>query len=140
MSNKNSHVTVPAEQIQTLNCPSCHATLHYYTVAKQFPHLYCTHCHNAYVELAAQAICRKVHTDGGAEKIMSRLQSSAPLCECGGMFLFNVGVHCVHCGEMLPLPLPPKGKLRLWYDQLVIFHDTTVYYDKGKKVSYRLTA
>lgn len=138
MRNKHSAVTVPNEQCKTLDCPSCHATLHYYTVPKQFPHLYCTDCHNAYVDERSQKKCLAVRTDGGAAKMMSSIQSIAPLCSCGGMFLFNVGVHCSYCGEILPLPLPLKPKYRLRYDQLVVFNEATVLYNNDKQITYHL--
>lgn len=130
---------IPTTAVHTLSCPSCQAKLSYTNVTKQYPHLYCTHCHNVYVEQRSQAECRKIWTNWSAEKLMSTIQSRAPLCSCGGMFLFNASVHCVYCGEMLPLPEPTAPKRRLVYDRVVVFDATTIMYDDGKHVTYRLT-
>lgn len=133
-------VTIPSAQVQEMTCASCQAVARYHVVKDQWPHLYCTYCHNAYVELGNHLTLKKIRTDSGAKKAQQIIEGEAQLCRCGGMFLFDVRVHCVHCGEALPFTFPAEALDRLRHSDLVMFDGSIARFDDGKTKLFRLSA
>lgn len=123
-------IVQPSEQ-QLLNCPSCHAELHYSIVPNTWPYLYCTLCQNAYHETSGQSGFRKIIRQRIAHRTMHTIQSHAPNCECGGLFLFNAFPHCVHCGFEFPFGIPTQHRDRLRHSELVVFNGTKLFLDNG---------
>ncbi len=130
-------VPIPSEQQQRRICASCQSELRYALISDQYPHLYCTHCHNAYVEASAGAKAQKIWWQHIATREQHEIQGHAPVCECGGLFLFNAQPHCTHCGRPLDIALPTHPKRRLLYSELVIFNGAKVYRDAGTIDTYQ---
>jgi hypothetical protein len=130
-------VRLPMLELKTITCPSCHVQENYTVISKQWPHAYCTYCHNAYVELGNHPGLKKISTNWGAKKAMAIIEGEAQLCTCGGMFLFKTLVHCIHCGEPLPITIPTEAHDRLRHSDLIIFNDGLVIYDNGTAKRFR---
>lgn len=131
-------ITIPPANSQVISCPSCQATARYYVVTGQWPHLYCSYCHNAYVDIDDYQTLRKIHSANKARKAMELIEGAAKLCSCGGMFLFQVRVHCVHCGEVLPFEIPTDPCPRLRFSDLIVFDSSETFFSNGRNKLYRL--
>lgn len=130
--------TIPSTATLAIRCPGCAALLHYHMISKQWPHLYCTYCHNVYVQLSDHPRLREIGTNFFSKKAMQRIEGEARLCRCGGMFLFRTRVHCVHCGEPLPFDLPKRGgRDRLRYSDMIVFDGSEVIYSNGRSKIFR---
>jgi len=131
-------ITIPAIEVKEIVCPSCAAVARYHVIKQQWPHLYCTYCHNAYVELGNHPRLKGISTNFFAKKAMQLIEGEAQLCRCGGMFLFRTRVHCVHCGEPLPFAMPNGGRARMRYSDLIVFDGSEVRFDDGQSNLYHL--
>ncbi len=132
-------ITISAQNSQVIRCSSCQATDRYYVVTDQWPHLYCSYCHNVYVDIDDYQTLNKIHSDNKALKAMELIEGAAKLCPCGGMFLFHVQVHCIHCGEVLPFQLPTDPRQRIRYGDLVVFDGSEIVLGQGQGKLYHLT-
>ncbi len=133
-------IPVQGEQQQTMACTSCQSQLRFAVISNVFPHLYCARCHNAYIEPKAKVRIKGLWLQRSALREQHDLQSHAPVCECGGLFLFNAHPHCTHCGNSLPLPFPEDPKGRLSYSDLIVFPGSKVYLDNGTVQVYQFTS
>ncbi|EKD79552.1 MAG: hypothetical protein ACD_41C00038G0004 [uncultured bacterium] len=132
-------IILPSDQ-QPMACPSCKAELEYSIVPNTWPHLYCTHCKNAYHETHGQAGYKRIIRQRLANRKMHAIQSHAPVCECGGLFLFNAFPHCLHCGYEFSFGIPTEYKARLLHPDLVVFDGTKLYLDNGTHNLYQFGA
>lgn len=124
--------TIPPEQQLTMDCPSCRTSIRYAQLPNIYPHFYCARCWNAYVEPRAQKLVNHIWWERTASRAQHDLQSHAPVCECGGLFLFNATPHCPHCRYSLPVMLPlDSKKARLRYNLLMVFPGSKTYLDNG---------
>lgn len=130
-------LSIPLEQQQTMACVSCQTQLQFAIIPNIAPHLYCARCHNVYSEPKAAKRIKSFWWQRFALREQHDLQSHAPVCECGGLFLFNAHPHCTHCGRSLPLPFPEDPKGRLAYSDMIIFDSSKVYLDNGLVETYQ---
>ena len=130
----STHIT--ADQQQSLSCPSCKTVIRFAIIPSTYPHLYCARCTNAYAEPRAARHADRVWWQHLANRQQHHIQSHAPVCECGGLFLFNATPHCPHCRRGLPVNLPTEPKERLRYSNLMIFPNSKLYLDNGTANHY----
>lgn len=133
-------ITVATQNQQLIKCPSCQAELAFSVIPHTQPHLYCIHCQNAYHETYGQAKHRKIWWERIANRELHEIQSHAPMCECGGLFLSSAYPHCTHCGYSFTFAIPTKPKARLLYGDLIVFHGSKVYLDNGTHNLYQFGA
>ena len=130
-------VVIPPDQIKQVTCTYCDHVSDYAIIDEAWPHLYCTRCNNVYHEKINERDYDKIRTDWGRRKKMSLVESRAPLCECGGLFLFNAHPNCPNCGLTLPfMNTQPDTLERIKHDRLIVTHDTLEYQNDGTSIRY----
>ena len=131
-------VPIIKEHTQPITCSNCEQVSYYYVLANMWPHLYCSRCNNVYHETIDQRNYSKIITNWGRHKAMNLIESQAPLCECGGLFLFNAQPNCNNCNNPLPLIYhEPISKKRLHHDALIVFDGTKEYLSQGHTRKYK---
>ena len=128
-------VKIPLPQQHHITCISCQQSVAYAQLEHIAPQLYCTQCRNAYHQLDAKVEVSGLLQQRLAKRMVHIIQSHAPVCECGGLFLFNAQPRCPHCKKHLPLKLPSDVKLRLRFSSLYIQDESKLFLDNG---TYRL--
>ena len=129
-------VQVPATDQTTINCPSCQTITPCAIIPQTYPHLYCARCSNAYAEPRSAHHAGRIWWQRLAKREQHHIQSHAPVCACGGLFLFNATPHCPHCQRSLPVNLPTEPKERLRYSNLMVFPQSKLYLDNGTVQQY----
>ena len=138
------HKAVPKDQQEEITCSTCQHVSRVAILPESWPHLYCTKCHNVYHEVDNQYAYKRIKTNWGRRKRMNIVESQAPLCECGGMFLFNAKPNCPNFKQDLHMfdelktknGVHPEEEVRVFHDDMVIFPDTTEYMENGHTNTY----
>lgn len=134
-------ITVPPEKIKTTECDVCHRTVSYAVLYESWPHLYCTRCNNVYHEKIKQRNYKQILTNWGRRKKMNLVESQAPLCECGGLFLFTAHPNCPYCNQpILFTKHLPDSKERLLHDELIVLNGSKEYMNDGTSCQYVFSA
>lgn len=136
MSNQTKHIKVPKAECETTTCTQCHTSALVYKVPDSAPHLYCTKCQNVYQETREENYQKHFRFAAFRKKIMHHIEGNAPICPCGGLFIFNALPSNPKCLHEIGLPIQMTGKERLEYADMLVFDGTHVFTDSGKTQIY----
>ncbi len=137
MTNHTKLIEVPAANRQTIACAQCKATASVYKVPDSAPHLYCTKCRNVYHETSRENYEKRFPFASFRKKIMHHIEGNAPICPCGGLFIFNAYPRNPECLHEIPLPVKMHGNPRLLYADMLVFDGTHEFTDNGPTKVYK---
>jgi hypothetical protein len=136
MNGQTKLIEIPAANRSTIICTQCNASTSVYKVPDSAPHLYCTKCQNVYHELGKTDYEKRFPFASFRKKIMHHIEGNAPICPCGGLFIFNAYPHNPQCLHKIHLPIKMHGNARLVYADMYIFDGSQEFTDGGKTRVY----
>lgn len=132
-------IPIPYEKTQDFTCHHCNYISRIYVKEEASPHLYCTACNNVYHEDVDPPNYKTIRTNWGRRKKMNLIESQAPICRCGGLFLFNAHPNCPHCGQDFNWLDLSNEDVRLHHNKLMIFDGTLEYSNNGHEHEYHFS-
>ncbi|TGE05304.1 hypothetical protein [Hymenobacter fodinae] len=118
-----------------LHCPTCqHDNLSWRSssMSEAFPHFYCSHCSNVYLERQVQELVYYEATPA----LLAQIGATLPPCICGGHFTPTASPKCTVCHHEVPLVLDPVQHLQ--DPNMVVLDGACVLYDQGEPYQVRI--
>lgn len=137
MNSQTQAIEVPVANQNTIQCLQCSVSTVVYKVPNSAPHLYCTKCKNVYHEISREDYGKRFPFAAFRKKIMHHIEGNAPICPCGGLFIFNAYPRNPQCLHEIPLPVKMQGNARLLYSDMYIFDGTQEIRDTGEILIYQ---
>ena len=107
----NSYQRAPAAHKQ---CPRCHHSIGYYWfsgMGDMTPHFYCNRCSNIFHSKEHNKLLWNNKPNKPTEKLLREIESTLPLCPCGGRFRSGQNPKCPRCNFEFKYQKNPMERL-----------------------------